>query len=126
MGGGYEVDGVVVDGSNYVLKMNTINNGLIVVARYQEPISGFNLINVSRTLRNDVWHTFEISTYEDMMEIWIDGSRFMTYRDPNPLPGNALGLFVNETTDPESVAYFDDISICELSEPFVPMPTREP
>jgi len=50
----------------------------------------------------------------------------MIYQDPRPLPGGKLGLYVAETTDAESVAYFDDVSICELTAPFVPMPTPEP
>ena len=123
--GGYEVDGDNVEFSTYGLEVHPLG-GFILVERIQSPISIFNLLNVGRTLTRDVWHTVEISTFEGLMEIWIDAKRLMTYQDPKPLPGGKLSLEVGESTDAEAVAYFDDISICELTAPFVPMPRPEP
>lgn len=122
--GDYEVDGAFVDHSSYALE--THPSGFIQVARDQSPVSHFVLLQVGRNLRRDVWHTGEVSIYEGLIEIWIDGRRFMTYEDPKPLPDGKLGLLVAESADAESVAYFDNISICELTAPFVPIPTSEP
>jgi hypothetical protein len=123
--GGYEVDGGNVDTSYYGFEFNAPHD-FILVQRIQDPISNVYLLLVDRTLRRDVWHTAEISTYKGLMEIWLDGYRHLTYQDPKSLPGSTLKLYVGESPDAESVAYFDDISICELSAPFVPMPTPEP
>jgi len=125
IGGDYEVDGVRVDYSTNVLNINPLN-GFIQVTHDQFPVAQFNIKQERRALTRDVWHTLEISTYEDLMEIWIDGSRFVTYQNPRPIPGSTLELWVPDSTDAESVVYFDDISICELTAPFVPMPTPEP
>lgn len=124
-GGGYEVDGEKVEYSFYELN-NTPLKGLYVF-REQAPVypTLLALLDLQRTLKSDVWHAVEIGTYEGLLEIWIDGARFLTYKDPKPLLGSGLKLSVDETTDADSVAYFDDISICELTAPFVPMPTPE-
>ncbi|MCJ7566563.1 MAG: hypothetical protein MUO58_03365 [Anaerolineales bacterium] len=78
-------------------------------------------------MRSEVWHQLEISTYEGALEIWIDGVRFLTYNDPKPLPGGAitLGAGYGEPLDPQSVVYYDDLVVCELTAPFAPMPTPE-
>jgi len=122
--GGYEVDGVRVEYSSYVLETNP--QGFILVERDQDPLSYIRFLEVSVNLSMDIWHTLEISSYEGVTEIWLNGNRLVTYQDPKPLPNGKLALIVAESTDVESIAYFDDLSICELTAAFVPMLTPDP
>jgi len=121
--GGYVVDGADVEYSAYALGFSPPFE--MIVSRSQYPLSEFAIFNIARTMKRDVWHTVEISTYEGLLGIWIDGNRLMTYQDPKPLPGGSLSVEVYDSTDAESVAYVNDISVCELTAPFVPMPTPE-
>jgi hypothetical protein len=79
-------------------------------------------------MKSDVWHHLEISRYEGIFEIWIDGNSFLSYTDPKPLPEGYIHLSVGlgDPVDPESVMYYDDFVICELTAPFESKPTPEP
>ena len=123
--GRYAVDGTTVEWSAYQIWFHPPN---IRVGRAQPPISSIALRDSLRMLESDVWHQLEVSTYNGTLEIWIDGARFLTYTDPQPLPGGTMviGQGLGEPLDPESVVYYNNISVCELTAPFVPMPTPEP
>jgi len=122
----YEVEEGTVRRSNYSLWFHPPD---IRVFRSQRDLfPTINLRDVVRTMKRDVWHQIEISTYEGTLEVWIDGVRFLSYEDPKPLPGGimTLGQGYEEPLDPQSIVYYDDIVVCELTAPFVPMPTPEP
>jgi hypothetical protein len=123
--GGYAVDGTPVAWSAYQIWVHPPN---VRVFRAQPPISSISLRDSLRMLESDVWHQLEVSTYNGTLEVWIDGARFLTYTDPQPLPGGTMiiGQGFGEPLDPESIVYYNNISVCELTGPFVPMPAPEP
>ena len=76
-------------------------------------------------IRDDEWHVIEISTYFDTLEVWLDGILYSRYKDPDPLPGGQIALEYRTDESFQSIIYFDNMTVCELSESFVPMPTPE-
>lgn len=90
------------------------------------PLSNVNLLNTNLYLTSGTWHQLEISTYEGRLEVWLNGRRMLAYDDPNPLPRGSFGLSIEDSPGLESTYYFDDISVCEQTAPFAPLPTPEP
>ena len=76
-------------------------------------------------IEEGVWHRFDVSNYEGRVEVWMDDVLWMAYQDPDPLPSGKIGLEVRQTNDEDFRIYFDDISVCNLTAPFAPMPTPE-
>ena len=64
------------------------------------------------------WYFIEISSYEGLFQVWVDGKMKMEYRDPKPLPAGTIGLEAHIWKDANTIYYFDDLSVCELSAPF--------
>ena len=120
----YEVEGETVEWSSYQVWFDPPGNR---VFRAQSPLSTVGLQDIVRTMRSGEWHQIEISTFQGLLEVWIDGRRFLHYNDPRPLPEGALSIGAGWDSSPDdpSIVYFDDISVCELSAPYVPMPTPE-
>lgn len=117
----YEFFGDTIEFSGYQVVLHpTVTR----VFRQAEPLSTIWLGEVNRGFKTGEWHKLEIWTYEGILEIWIDDTRYLKYKDPKPLPGGTLLLEVWQS-EAINVVYFDDISICELGEPYVPMPTPE-
>jgi hypothetical protein len=77
-------------------------------------------------MAQDRWYFFELSTYQGVTELWVDGGRLTSYTDPQPLPGGTIGLETHMFENAETVFYFDDIVVCELSAPFESSYTSEP
>jgi hypothetical protein len=67
---------------------------------------------------DDQWHTIEISTYQGEYQIWIDGAMMGRWADQNPIPEGYMGIGMDFWAE-DSLIYFDNISVCELSAPFV-------
>jgi DNA-binding SARP family transcriptional activator len=110
----YETDDGLVEWSSYQLWFEPPGSRVI---RSQEPLSDVILREVNRTLESGAWHIIEIGTFNGQLDVWIDGVRFFTYVDPNPLPPGALTMSVVQVPGDQSQVYFDDISICELTAP---------
>ena len=53
-----------------------------------------------------------------MVQVWIDGKKLIEYQDPQPLPAGMISLEAHAPQDPNTMYYFDDLSVCELSAPF--------
>ena len=121
--GPYQTEDGLVDWSSYQVWFDPPGNR---VFRSQEPLSTDNLRELERTMKGEAWHVIEISTFDGLLDIWIDGLRFLTYLDPKPLPPGDLTMSVWHMRAGQSLVYFDDISICELTAPFVPLPTPGP
>ena len=84
------------------------------------------LLDIEQNVKKDVWHLLEISSYNTTLEVWLDGTQLLTYVDPQPLPGGQIGLGLWGSEDENSIVYFDNLSVCELSEPFEPLSPIEP
>ena len=99
--------------------------GRLLVFRSKWPVSNpmlFERKNIFLSPRN--WHQIEMSTFDGNFEFWLDGKRLLLYEDPEPLPGGTF-QFSFGASPVVSVDYFDNISVCELTAPYVPMPTPE-
>ena len=94
----------ILDGSGSNLQRHTLEG--------PENVAGGEL-----PLPPDKWYNLEISTFEGLTEIWIDGRKIHSYNDPNPFPGGTLGL-KSYFGEAGGTAYYDNISVCELSAPF--------
>jgi hypothetical protein len=67
---------------------------------------------------DDQWHTIEISTYQGEYQIWIDGTLMGRWADQDPIPEGYLGIGMDFWAA-DSLIYFDNVSVCALSAPFV-------
>ena len=77
-------------------------------------------------LKEDVWQNVEISTYDGTLEVWLDGIQVLEFTDARPLPGGTIGLEIWASEIEGPTVYFDNLTVCELSAPFVPKPKSEP
>ncbi len=73
--------------------------------------------------QKDQWHLLEYSYYDGTVSVYIDGKQGATWTDNNPWSGGTLNLEPYGSSD--SVYYYDDFSVCELSAPFQPIPRPE-
>jgi hypothetical protein len=122
--GGYQVNDTRIEWSAYSLFLDPTG---IKSYRAQQPIPTIGLFDVVWTLGSNAWHQLEISRYKNIFEIWIDGYQFK-YVDPHPLPGGMIRFGagnVGKTLSPDTFIYFNDFVMCELTAPYVPMPTPE-
>lgn len=71
----------------------------------------------------DQWHLLEYSYYEGTVSVYIDGQEGTTWTDTQPWEGGTLNLEPMASGD--TVFYYDDFSVCELSAPFEPIPRPE-
>lgn len=87
--------------------------------RFAEPLPNVNLLAIQLAPALRTWHMVEISTFDDILEVWLDGKQLLFYQDPEPLPPGQLGLAVWTSKTADSMVYFDNLTVCELSGPFV-------
>ncbi len=117
----FEIQGVEVFDSRYQLPMS---EGQFEMRRLQQPVLNFSVARGKYPISGE-WHYIEMATYQGYTEVWVDGAQVMTYQDPELLPAGTIGLEI-WLFDELATIYFDDISICELSAPYVPVPTPAP
>jgi len=68
----------------------------------------------------DQWHLLEFSFFDGTVSVYIDGKEKLTWTDPDPWEGGTMNF--EPYPEGESVFYYDDISVCELTAPFEPIP----
>lgn len=106
--------------------------------RYYIPFGGQQLLSLHRLtsgqdlqvgssaarLKLKVWNWFEISTFNGLTEVWLNGRKLISYTDPQPLPPGSIGLELHLQEGRKTVFSFDNMSVCELSTSFasIPMP----
>lgn len=97
------------------------NNNPLVRFGIGEPFEGAH--KRSAPLEVDVWHRVEISFFNGLNRVWVDGEEFHSYADPDPLAFGkiAMNIFPREG----SLIILDDFSICELGAPFETIITPE-
>jgi len=69
---------------------------------------------------NDAWHFLEFSYFDGEVQLWIDRQEIAAYNDPQPWTGGTINL--EPFPDSDATFYFDDISLCQLSEAFISLP----
>ncbi|MGB2963203.1 MAG: BTAD domain-containing putative transcriptional regulator [Anaerolineales bacterium] len=119
----YEVEAGRVENSDYSAVFIPDNIRLV---RDMSPFPQVVLLDNPITVEKEVWHLLEISTYQGTYEIWADGVQIVEFVDPDPLPGGQIGLELWTSETEDSMVYYDNFQICELSAPFVPMYIVEP
>lgn len=121
----YEVKDGTVDFSAY--SIGAYSGQGFAAVRAASPFPEVVLLDINPFfIRDDEWHVIEMSTYFDTFEVWMDGILYSRYNDPDPLPGGQIALEYRTDESFQSIIYFDNMTVCELSAPFVPMPTPEP
>ena len=114
-----------VDTSLYTISINPVTLQLHL-QRCQWPMGCIWLGARYPGITSGEWQDVEIGTYQNQLRVWIVGILYFKYNDPIPLPN---GTFILEASvlllDDQSVVYFDDISVCELTAPFGTVPTPE-
>ena len=120
----YEVDGNKVEWSSYQIFFDSPN---VWIFRAQQPLSTVTLRETQLTLATGVWHNIEISSFEGRFTIWVDSTELLSYDDPQPLPEGyfVIGAGFGDPMEPQAPIYYDDIVVCQLTAPFMPMPTPE-
>jgi hypothetical protein len=118
---GIEIEGQQVNDARYQIVVDTDGIGL---RRLTQPVLNIGVASGAGA-RAENWHTIEISTYQGRTEVWLDGRLVSGYTDPKPLPAGGIGLeLMNfDTSKPDTVIYFDNISVCQLSAPFTSLYT---
>ncbi len=114
----YETEEGTVEDSRYVFTMEELS----YINREEQPIKGSWVAGNPYIPKKDVWHQVEISTYEGELEVWVDGYRILAYTDPNPLPEGGIHFEV-KPQDGQTIYYLDNVVVCGLNAPYVPMPT---
>lgn len=109
-----------VDGSAYSAFFEP---GWLDLGRVKWPVSHTSVLGRKIFISPKKWHQIEMSTYEGDFEFWLNGARLLLYEDPEPLTGGNFDIGYFESPGVDFVDYFDNISVCELNAPYVPMPT---
>ena len=82
---------------------------------------GVQVAQTGASLGIKKWNLFEISAFDGVIEAWLNGKKLFSYTDPQPLPPGTIGLEVHLSERVKATFNFDDISVCELNAPFVPL-----
>ena len=93
--------------------------------RLQQPVTNFGVGNSPRLPLVGEWNLIEIGTFDGSTEVWLNGTRLFAYKDQNPLPPGTIGFEAILSSENAPSLYFDNLSVCQLSAPFAPMPTEE-
>jgi len=117
----FDLNGQEIYDSRYQIPVGT---NYFAFRRLQQPATNIGIGQLGAPKAGE-WHLAEISTFGNVTEIWLDGKRLMAYDDPEPLPAGTMGLEL-WLKGSETIVYFDNISVCELSAPFVSSVPAEP
>jgi len=111
---GIEFEGQVVDDMRYQIIVGASSNE---VHRLILPASN-RTVDRGYAVKTPGWHLIEMSLYQGSLQIWIDGVLNMDSTDSAPLPAGGIAIELFPPQEPDTVVYFDDIRVCELSAPF--------
>jgi hypothetical protein len=119
----YQSDQGQVDNSSYFMVVGTRQGGrgpqTSAMVRTEPPLDPFHVIDRSpRAAPMNVWNLLEISTFQGTTKVWLNGIEIVSLTDPHPLPGGYFSLSMNEA-DKGAQAFYDNITVCGLSAPFV-------
>lgn len=119
----YDEEAGHVDSSSYITRFEPF---LIEVVRQKYPQSPhLSLGGYGVNLRKGEWHLLEIATYQGNLEVWLDGMIRVSYPDPSPPPGGGLVLGTDEILASPQNIYFDNLVVCELTAPYIPLQRSE-
>jgi hypothetical protein len=94
-------------------------SALMALTRLDLPDVGhFEVAKSTLRVKQGQWYYAELSAYQGLIQVWVDGEKLMEYQDPQPLPAGMISLEAHAPKDPNTTYFFDDLSVCELSAPF--------
>jgi hypothetical protein len=109
----FDLNGQEVFDSRYQIPLG---RNALSLRRVQQPVTNIG-IGVVTAPKFDEWHLIEISTYQVTTQVWLDGTRLMSYDDPQPIPAGTIGLeFWLQGSS--TIVYLDNFAVCGLSAPF--------
>jgi hypothetical protein len=104
-------------GTRYPIQWGT--NALLDVTRLQMPTPGhFSVAQSTFRAQDDQWYYLELSVFQGLIQVWLDGEKLVEYQDPQPLPAGMISLEAHAPNDGNTTYAFDDLAVCELSGPF--------
>ena len=110
----FDLNGQEIFDSRYQIPGDARNLSL---RRLQQPVTNIGVGNTKGPKIGE-WHLVETSSFEGVVSVWVDGKRLLEYTDPMPVPPGTIGLeFWLQGAN--ATIYVDDMSVCELSAPFV-------
>ena len=71
------------------------------------------------------WHWVEIGAYEGALGVWLDGIQIIDHAYSAPFPSGNI-TFTAEEVESDAIAYYDNVSVCDLSAPPASMPSNFP
>jgi hypothetical protein len=87
--------------------------------RYTFPVQDTTLLDIPIEVTTDIWHKIEISTFDGLLQVWLDGEKLLAYQDPKPLPEGTISIGLGDSMVEDSMVYYDNLLVCELTAPFV-------
>jgi len=122
-----EIGGITTSGSSYGIYFNTsrhagITRNIWDASGNPVPNVGLGRVDEVLILKTNVWNYLEISTYQGQLQVWLNGVSALDVVDPTPLPPGGFEIQKGNA----GIMYFDAISVCGLSAPFVSMPSPVP
>ena len=117
----FDLDGEHIDDGRYQIVVDT---GRIEIRRLTLPVLNIGAAG-GKGAPAGAWHNIEMSTYQGDTQVWLDGKRIAGYTDPKPLPGGGIGLELLslDSSKPDTIIYFDNMSVCGLNAPFISLYT---
>jgi hypothetical protein len=110
----------------YVVQFGTQGSVFTDLSRLEFPEPGhFSVGATSHSFRQDQWYFVEISTFEGVTQLWIDGVQLKSYEDPTPLGEGGIGLEIHAFTDAPFIYSYDNFAVCGLDAPFETLPPPE-
>ena len=82
------------------------------------PFPAADLLITQIDFQSGIWHEIEISTFQGILEVWLDGEKLLVYDDPDPLPDGRIALSIARYQSGGSMVYFDNLRVCELKSRF--------
>lgn len=94
-------------------------SSLIRVPGFIMSISGVGE-KVDEYLTINEWRWIEIAAYDGALSVWLDGNQIIDHTYPEPFPSGNIE-FTAEEVESGAIAYYDNVSVCDLSAPFMPL-----
>ncbi len=112
-----------VENSAYYARFEQPNTLVIDRQKGESDVGLFGFTPFS--IKKGVWQTVDISTFEGRFEFWLNDQVLVSYKDPDPLPAGDIVIGLDEVLGGEQVLYFDNLVVCELTEPYTPREANE-
>jgi len=122
-----EFGGITTSGSSYGIYFNTgrhtgMTRSIWDASGQPVPDAGLGFVDKVLILKTNTWLYIEISSYQGHLQVWLDGVFAVDAVDPTPLPPGGFDIGRGNA----GIMYFDAISVCGLSAPFVSMSSPVP